>query len=72
LREHTNSVYSIAQLSDGTIASGSVDRSIKLWNKDSTGFYKLTNTLWGHTLGVSSLTKLTSGQLASGSIDKRY
>ena len=61
------SVYALVQLSDGTLASGSYDKTIKLWDP-KTGACK--QTLQGHTFCVMALVQLSDGTLASGSSDK--
>ena len=63
------SVYSVAFSPDGkTLASGSFDKSIKLWNMASG---KNTATLKGHTDAVISVAFSPDGKtLASGSQDK--
>jgi WD40 repeat protein len=69
LTGHSISVYSVAYSPDGqTLASGSRDKTIKLWNA-RTG--KLLQTLTGHSSSVLSLAYSPDGQtLASGSDDK--
>ncbi len=69
LTGHTNGVTSVALSADGqTLASGSNDRTIKVWNL-STG--KEVRTLTGHTNGVTSVALSADGQtLASGSNDR--
>jgi hypothetical protein len=63
---HLDSVYCLIQLSDGNIASGSFDSSIKVWDgKDLTHLY----TLEGHLSSVFCLIQISSGQLVSGSYD---
>jgi WD40 repeat protein len=62
-------VNSVAISPDGqTLASGSEDRTIKLWNA-ATG--AVITTLSGHSRGVSAVAFSPDGQtLASGSWDK--
>ena len=49
------------------IASGSLDRTVKLWKRDGTSIATLT----GHDAGVSSVSFSPDGQtIASGSEDK--
>ncbi|MFM6499032.1 MAG: protein kinase domain-containing protein [Dolichospermum sp.] len=69
LTGHSSSVYSLAYSPDGqTLASGSSDNTIKLWNP-RTG--ELLQTLTGHSDGVSEITYSPDGQtLASGSHDR--
>lgn len=69
LTGHVYEVYSVAISPDGqTLASGSVDKTIKLWNL-KTG--DLLRTLTGHEGYVRSVAISPDGQtLASGSRDK--
>jgi WD40 repeat protein len=69
LEESPYSVYSIAISPDGeTIASGSDDNTIKLWNLKTGEF---NNTLSGHSSSVYSVAFSPDGQtLVSGSYDK--
>ena len=53
LTEHSGGVYSVIKLSDGRIASGSADKTIKIWN---TKLGKSTHTLKGHDGPVYYLT----------------
>jgi WD40 repeat protein len=59
-------VHSLAVLTDGRLASGSADHTIKLWNP-ATGL--LAATLEGHSSTVFAQAVLTDGRLASGSAD---
>jgi WD40 repeat protein len=69
---HTNAVSCLALLNNNILASGSYDRTIKLWsllltNNES----KLIQTLIGHNGCVYCLTLLNDGiHLASGSDDR--
>ncbi len=69
LTGHTGAVRSISVTRDGqTIASGSDDRSIRVWNTFS---WTLARTLSGHTNGVQSVTLAQSGMnLLSASRDR--
>jgi WD40 repeat protein len=64
LSGHTNSVLSLAVLPDGSLASGSDDTKIKIWDTMKGIEIK---TLNGHTSSVLSLAVLPDGSLASGS-----
>lgn len=65
---HADTVWSVAFSANGqTLASGSEDRTIKLWNL-KTG--QVNRTLTGHTASVRSVSLSPDGQtLASGSGD---
>jgi serine/threonine protein kinase len=69
VKGHSNSVYSVAISPDGqTLASGSSDNTIKVWNL-ATGWE--IRTLKGHSGWVYSLAFSPDGEtLASGSLDK--
>ncbi|OBQ33703.1 MAG: hypothetical protein AN485_18045, partial [Anabaena sp. MDT14b] len=69
LTGHSYSVISVAYSPDGqTLASGSDDNTIKLWNVN-TG--NLLQTLTGHSQQVRSVAYSPDGQtLASGSVDR--
>lgn len=66
---HTGWVFSVAYSPDGkTIASGSVDKTIKLWDA-ATG--RLITTIAAHDSAVSSVAYSPDGKIiASGSLDK--
>ena len=66
---HTGFVNAVAYSPDGqTIATGSEDRTIKLWDART---HQLRGTLTGHTLGVTALAFSRDGQtLASGGNDR--
>ena len=61
------SVMSVVKLSGEKIASGSLDKTIKIWNPN-TGECLLT--LEEHTDVVESIVKLSDGNIASCSWDK--
>ncbi len=67
LRGHDDAVWCLILLNDGTLASGSFDRTIKIWDTITGQEIK---TLSGHTGYVYSLISLNDGTLASTSFDK--
>ncbi len=65
---HTDKVTCLVTLPDGLLASGSSDKTIRIWNVTSGITIK---TLTGHTGGVWSLVVLPNDSLlTSGSDDK--
>ena len=66
LEGHSINVTSLAFLGEGKLASGSDDKTIKIWNTE-TG--NCERTLRGHSDSVRSLAFLGEGRLASGSDD---
>jgi WD40 repeat protein len=70
LQGHSYSVLCLTELSNGDIASGSFDKTIKIWRKDNKGNFTCIDTLQGHSNYVYCLTELTNGDIASGSFDK--
>ena len=71
LRGHSHSVWSLAVVGGGEaqllLASGSFDRSVRLWDVDAG---TCTAVLDGHTGYVRCLVDLGGGRLLSGSIDR--
>jgi WD40 repeat protein len=67
LTGHSNYVLSLAVLQIGDFASGSDDKTIKIWDSLT---WSLKRTLTGHSNWVYSLAVLQKGDLASGSSDK--
>jgi WD40 repeat protein len=66
LEGHTNSVWALAVLPDGRIASGSEDATVRVWNPAQPGQVLV---LEGHTNSVQALAVLPDGRIASGSRD---
>jgi len=67
LEGHQDLVHCLTVLGDGRIASGSDDRTIKIWVP---GTARCMATLRGHTSGIRSLAPVDGGKwLLSGSLD---
>jgi len=66
LTGHIGWVYSLTVLPDGSLVSGSSDKTIKIWDVKNGQNIK---TLTGHTHDVFALTVLPDGSLVSGSWD---
>ena len=67
LTAHTGFVLSVCALGDGRLASGSGDRTIRIWDLNKGG--ECVQTLTGHTSSIFSVCALGDGRLASGSGD---
>jgi len=61
LSGHTDDVRALAVLSNGLLASGSYDKTIKIWNASGI----CVSTLSGHSKSVISLAVLSNGLLAT-------
>jgi len=66
LHGHIHSVNTLALLPDGRLISGSLDKTIKLWDLKS---QTCVATLTGHGKSVEALALLPDGRLVSGSKD---
>jgi len=66
LTGHTSWVNVLTVLPDGSLVSGSEDKTIKIWDVKNGQTIK---TLTGHTGFLSALTVLPDGSLVSGSWD---
>ena len=66
LSGHTERITALAVLPNGLLASGSYDKTIKLWTTSGA----CEKTLLGHTSWVLALTVLPNGLLVSGSDDR--
>ena len=60
-------INALVLLSDGSLASGSSDKSIRIWNVQSGETMKILN---GHNGAIFCLVALDNDSLASGSADK--
>ena len=66
LTGHSSYINSFILLKYGRIASGSWDKTIKIWDTNN---YSCLSTLSGHSDRIYSLIVLPDGRLASGSAD---
>ena len=66
LEGHTSDVNALAACAGGKLASGSTDKTIKIWDV-ATG--QCERTLEGHAGSVYALAACAGGKLASGSDD---
>ncbi|RMZ98100.1 serine threonine kinase, partial [Brachionus plicatilis] len=66
LNNHSQRVRTLVVLQNGDLASGSEDRTIKIWNLEN-GSVKMT--LKNHSSWVRTLAVLQNGDLVSGSED---
>ena len=64
---HNDEVQVLLALSSNEIASGSLDKTIKIWNTETCN---LKFTLVGHEGNILSLIALPDNEIASGSTDK--
>jgi len=67
LKGHRNDITCVVQLEDGRVASGSFDKTVRIWNV--VGGDGCVSTLVGHEDEVNSVTQLLDGRLVSGSVD---
>ena len=63
---HTNTVMDVLLLSNGLVASSSLDNTVRIWNLTTN---TTSYTLQGHTLPVFGITQVATDILASGSND---
>ncbi|UYM16877.1 WD40 repeat domain-containing protein [Endozoicomonas euniceicola] len=70
LEGHTEEVLSVTPLAYGRLASGSADRTVRVWDLSKPDGKQCVVTLEGHNNWVKSVTLLADGRLASGSFDK--
>ncbi|MFE9324877.1 2OG-Fe(II) oxygenase [Nocardia sp. NPDC052278] len=68
LRGHDGYVWSVAACADGTLATASRDRTIRIWEPTRDG-YAQWRTLRGHDSSVTALLAHPNGELWSGSRD---
>jgi WD40 repeat protein len=78
---HIKEVRAIVPITEGLIASGSLDRTVILWQKNNDDnnwsimqrlgeLYNLKNSMLGHTNGITALVCPDEETLISGSLDK--
>ena len=64
IEEHTNAVNSLIQLSSGILCSGSLDKTIKLYNING-NTYNVLQTLSYHTGYITKIIELNNKKLAN-------
>ena len=69
LRGHELWIATFQVLPDGTIVSGSLDRTIRIWKIGENGKYYQSEVLIGHEGSVLTLQVLPDGRIVSGSAD---
>ncbi len=69
LTGHTKWINSVAVHTDGTLISGSGDKTVRVWKPDAQGTYHCVQILTGHTDSIISLAVHTDGTLFSCSFD---
>lgn len=67
IRAHKRAVHTICSLKDNLFASGSADKTIKLWRSDSC--FSLRHTLQGHSGAIRCLVSPSPSTLISSSND---
>ena len=70
LRGHEGYVFVVRALSDGSLVSGSRDRTIRRWRLGASGSWACDEVLEGHEASVLALEELADGALVSGSRDR--
>ena len=71
IKAHTQSVTCLIELQNQSMASCSLDKTIKLWGKANSGEFILYRTYEGHTEGVMAIREMPEFKaLCSCSIDK--
>lgn len=68
LKGHTDNINCLTVLPDGRIASGSNDKTIRIWNTETLTAEKI---LIGHTHNINCLSVLPDGRIVSASDDLR-
>lgn len=68
---HDNYVFCVIQLSNGDVASCSLDKTIKIWDGVTYELKKIVTDVDPHSDYVNCIIQLTNGMLISGSHDKR-
>ena len=65
LEGHSNGIHCLEKIDENRFATGSEDKTIKIWNAQTFACLETLNT--GYQYGVNCLKRLPSNRLASGS-----
>jgi WD40 repeat protein len=70
LEGHTGYVFSLLTMRDGSLVSGSRDRTVRRWSRDDDGAWRCTHTISGHRASVLALAEPRPGVVWSASRDR--
>lgn len=68
LKGHSDSVLSLCRLRDGAVVSGSLDRTVRVW--DPRQGCAAVKTMDGHSLWINDICEINDGRIVSVSEDE--